>query len=68
MNWIQKNKPLDKTYKIVIGLLVLILIKGIPSGDPQLRKAGNLILIFLSIIAGLSYGASRKYELIQKWT
>jgi len=66
MNWIQKNKPLDKTYKIVIGLLVLILIKGIPSGDPQLRKAGNLILIFLSIIAGLSYGASRKYELIQK--
>ena len=62
MNWIQKNKPLDKTYKIVMGLGVLVLIKGTPSGNPQLRKASNLILIFLSIIAGLSYGASRKYE------
>jgi hypothetical protein len=58
----QKNKPFNKAYKIFIGLAVLILIKGTPSGDPQLKKAMNLILIFLSIMAGLSYWISSKYE------
>ena len=62
MNWMQKNKPFNKAYKIFIGLAVLILIKGTPSGDPQLKKAMNLILIFLSIMAGLSYWISSKYE------
>jgi len=62
MNWIQKNKPFNKAYKIFIGLAVLVLINGTPSGDPQLKKAGNVILIFLSIMAGLSYWISNKYE------